>query len=538
MDFAGVILILGGLGLFLFGMRIMSSGLQLIAGNRLQGFLQKATANRFLAVIVGFIATIALNSSTASTVMTVSFINSGLMNLTQAIGVIMGANVGTTLSGHLVAIRIDAYAPIFIFIGVIMYVFFKNKKIKNIGYVILGFGVLFFGITTMGGPLRALSSLPEFQTFLVAFQNPFLAIIAGFGFTAAVQSSTAATGILIAMHVSGVPIPFETSAFIILGTNIGTSITTLIASIPANRESKRAAVFHITYDIIGSAVFGTLIFFVPSILGWFETTFTEPANQVAMFHTIYNTATLLLLLPFVGILGRMLEKIIPKEVVTIDPFYEQRLLYIDRNITRMPAAIIPNAREEILRMGKIASENLALSLEAFFEKDETKAERVLQDEKVINFLNKEIASQLVKVNSSRTSKAQAEDVSKMLGLLTDIERIGDHAENIAEYAITIKEDNLKFSNEAKTELKTLRDLTLELVFGSLRAYENKNASYYLELKIKEEKLDTLCKEYAANHIERLKDQTCNAECGVIFVDIITDLERSGDHANNIAKSIS
>ncbi|MCL2575857.1 MAG: Na/Pi cotransporter family protein [Defluviitaleaceae bacterium] len=537
MGIDSIVLIAGGLGLFLFGMRIMSSGLQTIAGDRLQSFLQKATSNRFLGVAVGIIATIALNSSTASTVMTVSFVNSGLMNLTQAIGIILGANVGTTLSAQLVAFRIDAYAPVFIFIGVIMYVFFKNKRIKDIGYVVLGFGILFFGITTMGGPLRALASLPGFSDILIAFENPFLALVAGFLFTAAVQSSTAATGVLVAMHVAGVPIPFETSAFIILGTNIGTSITTLIASIPANRESKRAAVFHITYDIIGSTVFGLLIFFVPSILGWFETTWADPARQVAMFHTLYNVATMTLLLGFVTPIAKLLEKIIPQKKNEDDETYERKLIYLDTKIAQPASVDVHNAHMELARLGKIANKNLARATKAFFEKDTEKAERVFEVEKIVNYLNQEIANKLVEINNKKLSSGDAEKVGKMFRISSDMERIGDHAENIAEYTIMIVDNGLKLSDAAKAELKELSDITLRLADEALEAFENQDNGKLEQVKTLEQEVDDLAKKFADNHIKRLTTNCCDPKCGVVFVDMLTDLERSGDHANNIAFSI-
>ncbi|MCL2376997.1 MAG: Na/Pi cotransporter family protein [Defluviitaleaceae bacterium] len=536
--FESIVLVAGGLGLFLFGMKMMSSGLQTIAGDRLQNILQKATSNRFLAVIVGIAATIALNSSTASTVMTVSFVNSGLMNLTQAIGIIMGANLGTTLSAQLVAFRIDAYAPIFIFVGIILHVFFKKKRVKDIGFVILGFGILFFGITTMGGPLRGLGNLPAFNEMLVAFQNPFLALLAGFAFTAAVQSSTAATGILVAMYISGVPIPFETGAFIILGTNIGTSITTLIASIPANRASKRAALFHITFDIIGSTVFGTLIFIFPGILGWFQAAWAEPARQIAMFHTLYNSATLLLLLPFASYLAKLMERVIPIVQAEItDATYEKKLLYLDTKLLKTPSIAVFNAHRELCRMGKIANDNLALSLESFFEKDTEKANKAFDNEAIVNYLYQEIASKLVWVNNMTLSNADAEKIGKMFRLLSDIERIGDHAENIAEYTIAAKENDLNFSDAAISELKILGETTVKLANEALYAFEHQDASKLAQVKALEEEVDRLTKEFAESHIDRLKTEDCDPKSGVVFTDMIIDLERCGDHANNIAFSI-
>ena len=529
-----VFLAVGGLGLLLFGMKMMSTGLEVVAGDRLQSILQKATSNRFLAVIVGIFATIAINSSTAVTIITVGFVNSGLMSLVQSIGVIMGVNVGTTFSAQLIAFRIDTVAPLFIFIGIVMYLFFKKRNIKNIGYVVLGFGILLFSIRVMSSPLREFAYEPAFQTMLVAFQNPFLALLAGFTFTAVIQSSSATMGLLVTMHLTGVPIPFETSAFIILGTNIGTSITTVIASIPASRDSKRAALFHICYDIIGSFVFGTLIFLFPGILQWFQNTWTETARQVAMFHTLYNVATLLLLLPFVSGIALLMQKIVPVKEKEKKQIHEKKLIYLDSKIPQTPTLSVVNAGLEVNRMGKIARENLALALDAFFEKDEEKAKKMLEDEKIVNFLQQNILHQLVEINNMPLSTVDAEKIATMFGLVSDIERIGDHAENIAEYTLDMIENKWEFSDTAIEELKILGDLTLELVTNALLTYESQVDSMLPEINRMEDKVDELSVKYAKNHVSRLKAKECNATSGVIFIDMLSDLERSADHGKNIA----
>ena len=534
-----IFIIAGGMALLLFSMKIMSTGLELAAGDSLQSILKRATSNRFFAVIVGIVATIALTSSTAVTIITVGFVNSGLMTLLQSIGVIMGANVGTTFSAQLIAFRIDAYAPLFIFAGAIMYLFFKNKSVKNIGYVILGFGILFFSISVMSSPLRELARNPEFNAMLVSFDNPFLALLVGFAFTAIVQSSSATMGLLVTLHLSGVPLSFETSAFIVLGTNIGTSITTVIASLPANRDSKRAALFHISYDIIGCLVFGTLIFFFPYILGWFEATWTEKARQVAMFHTLYNVATLLLLLPFVKWIAVLMQKIVPlKEEEKCGKIHERKLLYLDMEIRQMPAfAAITAARQEVCRMGKIANENLALSLDSFFEVSENKAKRAFDNEKVINYLYHQISAKIIEINNMPLSSSDAEKIGKMLKVLSDIERIGDHAENIAEYTLLIKDNNLRMSEAGIEELKLLGNLTHNQTVRAINAYEKEETAELSQIKSFEKEIDKLSVEFSANHINRLKDRLCDPKSGAIFIDMITDLERSADHAKNIAFAV-
>jgi phosphate:Na+ symporter len=543
--------IAGGMALLLFSMKIMSTGLELAAGDRLQVILKRATSNRFLAVFVGIVATIALTSSTAVTIITVGFVNSGLMSLTQSIGVIMGANVGTTFSAQLIAFRIDAYAPLFIFVGAIMYLFFKKKGVRNIGYVVLGFGILFFSISVMSAPLRELSQNPEFNTMLVHFENPLLALFVGFAFTAIVQSSSAATGLLVTMHLSGVPLSFETSAFIILGTNIGTCITTVLASIPASRDSKRAALFHVTYSVIGSIVFGLLIVAFPAILNWFETTWANyvyingemidmgKARQVAMFHTLFNVATLLLLLPFVTWIALLMQKIIPlKEYEKSGRIHERKLLYLDVDVRKVPAfAAVSAAHLEVCRMGKIANENLALSLDSFYENSQDKAKRTLDNEKVINFLYHQISAKMVEINNMALSSSDAEKVGKMFKVLSDIERVGDHAENIAEYTILVKEGNLKISDTGMEELRLLGDLTTKQTVRALNAYEKEKTRDLPQIKSFEKEIDRLSIKFAGNHIERLKEKKCDPKSGAIFIDMITDLERSADHAKNIAFSV-
>ena len=524
----------GGLGLLIFGMKIMSSGLETVAGDRLQSVLQKATSNRFLAVFVGIIATIVLNSSTSATIITVGFVNSGLMSLTSALGVILGSNVGTTFSSHIIAFRIDAIAPLFILIGVVMYLFFKNRSVKNIGYVILGFGILLMSIRIMGTPLRAFSQEPAFQQMLVAFENPFLAVLASFLFTAVVQSSSATTGVLVTMHLQGIPIPLETSAYIILGANIGTSITTIFASISASRDSERAAIFHKLFDLIGTPIFGTLIYFVPGILGWFENTWSDPAQQVAMFHTFYNIATLLVLLPFVNVGAKLMRKIIPVKPDELKKPHGKELLYLTTVGMKSPTLAVANAHLEICRMGDIARENLALALKAFFARDEHLAQKVRDTEKIINYLNHNISAKLVEINDMSLSTSDGEKVGKMLRTVSDIERIGDHAENIAEYTIALIEERIKFSDIATEELAKLSDLTEKVAENALDIYRKQAKSQLEPVKTLEAHINELAELLPANHIDRLKGKLCDPKSGVLFTDMVIDLERIADHAKNIA----
>ena len=532
-----VFLVAGGLGLFLFGMKMMSGGLEAIAGDRLHAILKKATSNRFLAVFVGIVATIAINSSTAVTIMTVGFVNSGLLNLIQSIGIIMGANVGTTFSAQLIAFKIDTIAPLFIFIGVIMYLFFKRKGVKNLGYVILGFGVLFFGVTVMGEPLKEFAQTPSFNQMLTTFSNPIMALLAGFLFTAIIQSSSATMGILVTMHLNGVPIPFETSAFIILGTNIGTSITTVIASIPASRESKRAALFHIMYDIIGSIVFGTLIFLFPAILNWFTSTWDHPARQVAMFHTLYNVATCILLIGFVKHIARLMEKIVPEEK-KVEGEEPKKLLYLDENITKAPATGIIQARKELARLGQMTSANFKLAIESFYERDEQKANQVLEKEEIINYIYRQITIWLVKIQDLNISMTDRKALSGMFKLVSDIERIGDHAKNIAGYTIIRERFNVKFSDGATRELKNMSNMVVRIIDLSVECVTHNDNTNQNIIDKMEKEVDKLAILNVENHIARLEAKICDPRSGVVYTDIITDLERSADHAMNITNQIN
>ena len=551
MTFANVIIMLSGVGMLLYGMKMMSGGLETIAGDSLKGILRKATSNRFLAVLVGIVSTIAINSSTATTIMAVGFVNSGLLTLTQSIGIIMGANVGTTFSAQMLAlvganIRLDTVAASFILVGAVMYVFFKNSKIKNIGYVVLGLGILFLGVTTMSDGVRPLRGSEGFREFLISFENPVLALLTGFIVTAILQSSTATTTMLVALLLeycpdTGMPIfdiPFRTTAFILLGVNIGTSLTTVIASIPASRESKRAALFHIMYDIIGSIAFGSLILVFPGILNLFTSSWAEPATQAAMFHTIYNVSTLLLLLPFIKYIATLMQKIIPIVVEKAGVMYEQKLMYLDNQTKTTPTLSVVNAHLEVCRMGKIANENLSLALEAFFEKSSDKAVKIFENEKIVDYLHQNISAKLADITNMPLSAGDAKKIGDMFVILADIEQIGDHAEDIAGYVLSVNENNLKFSDAAIEELKVMSKQTVTLMNMALDAYERNDKSQIQQIKELEEEIDNISSKFAKNHFKRLKAKECKPKSGVVFMDIINDLEKSADNAEKIALSMN
>jgi phosphate:Na+ symporter len=402
-----------------------------------------------------------------------------------------------------------------IFIGAVIFIFFKSSKYKNIGYVILGLGVLFFGITIMSDAMRPLRGSEAFQEFLAGFTNPVLALLAGFIITAIIQSSTATTAILVTMLAGsyndygvfeqGMPIPFVTVAFVLLGVNIGTSLTTVLASIPANRESKRAAVFHITYDIIGSLIFGSLILIFPGILNWFTSTWAgNPAQQAAMFHTIYNVSIMLILLPFVGKIAFLMKKIIPTADEKTSTTHEKKLIYLEPGMSPTPSMAVYNAHMEICRMGQIATENFNTATHSFFNKEENNLKSVTDNEKVIDFLNHKITANLAKINRMTLSPQEANKLSKMFLVLSDIERIGDHAVNIADYTKTMLEEKRNFSETALEELKKLTKSTSSLIARSIKAFDTQDPKSLNEIKSSEKRIDNRRNSLRVNQINRCK----------------------------------
>ena len=525
-------MIAGGLGMFLFGLKILSDGLEQVAGNRMRYILERATTNRFVGVTVGALLTAVIQSSTAATVMIVGFINAGLMNLTQAISLIMGSKIGTTLTAHIVAFRIDTFAPLFILIGFLAYVFSKRERYKNAGYILLCIGILFFGLAIMGGPLQQFSEEPGFQSILITFQNPILALLVGFVFTAIIQSSTAATAILVVMYIQGVNLPFATAAFIVLGINIGTTVTALIASLAARRESKRAALAYLIFITIGCVVFGGLIIIFPGILRWFQNTWHDGARQIAMFHTFFNIGATLLLLPFVNQLSKLLYIILPKQAD--ESMGDGDSSY--RNLEAVPETTFLQAREELVKMSKITLENLRLAIEAFYFADTEKAAVVLATESKIDRLEKKITSWLSQIQNM-TSPEEIETLRSMLYAVSDIERIGDHAENIAEYVSHKGIRRKDMHSEARDSLHELSDKVLEVMEKTVDLFDHFSLEAVEEIDQLEEMVDDLAKECIDKYIEGQESKVRDPRGGIVLTNIVSDLERCADHAVNVAKNM-
>ena len=533
LDFAqNIFLVVGGLGLFLYGMKILAGGLETIAGNRMRSILERATSNRLLGIAVGASATAVIQSSTALTVMVVGFINAGLMNLTQAISLIMGAGIGTTLTAHIISFRIDAFAPLFIFFGLLLYMFSRRKKIKDAGYISLCIGILFFGLSVMGGPLKEFAQEPGFQAMLTAFRNPALAVLTGFLFTAVIQSSTAATGILVTMYLSGIDLHFTTAAFIVLGINAGTTITALLASLAAGKESKRAALAYLFIKSVSCTFYGLLILTFPGILMWFENTWYDGARQIAMFHTAFNFGMVLLFVPFTNHVSALMYKIIPKRDDENEK--SKQLQYIKAEGTQSAEATLAQAHAELSRMGKMTLENLRLALDAFYNADADKAATVLETDDTIDFLDREITSWLAHIKNVEEWD-DMERLSALLYISSNLERIGDHAVNIAEYASLQGNRRRDMHSAPRNYLHVLSETVVEMVELALNVFDSHDSDVVGHIVKLEEQANLLSRQCIEKYIERQENEVRDPRGGIILTSIVGDLERCGDHVVNIVQ---
>ncbi len=535
MDLFGVFMFLGGLGLFLYGMKIMSDGLELAAGDRLRLVLEKTTKNRFAGIGVGTGVTALIQSSSATTVMLVGFVNAGLMTLSQATGVIMGANIGTTITGQMIAFKLDNYAPVVLFIGVVLYLFVKNRSVKRISLIIMGFGILFMGMGIMSKSIAPLKDSETFRAFLISFDNPLIAILVGTVFTAIMQSSSAAIGVMEAFAMQGL-LTLDTAVYIVLGMNIGTCITAVLASFAASRDSKRTALIHVLFNVMGVVIFGSAVALIPGIVTIVEN--WSPGDyprQIANFHTFFNIATTIILVPFAGTLVYIVKKLIPKQ--KSEERVERRLMYLDKHITITPAIAVTQAHREVCRMGRLAYDNYLNSIQAFFNQDLKLASEVLEVERTINFLNHEITGCLVRLRGLDLPDKDIENLSLMFSVVSDFERIGDHAENIAEYAQLLDSQHLDFSEVALSEIRTLADSSAQTVLLSLETYENREIHNISAIRELEDRTDELRDIAIEGHLQRLMTDACNPRTGVVFTDMVSDLERCADHATNIAYSL-
>lgn len=533
---------IGGLGLFLYGMHIMADGLQKSAGDRVRKLMGFLTKNRFIAVMVGAGITAVIQSSSATTVMVVGFVNAGMLSLTQAVGVIMGANIGTTITAWIVSLsewgsvfKPEFLAPLVVGIGAFLVLFASDEKKKKTGEIMTGFGILFIGLSFMSGAVTPYRDAPIFsQAFRVLGRNPFLAIITGAVVTAIIQSSSASVGILQTLAMNGV-VNWQSAVFIMLGQNIGTCITAVLSGAGAGKNAKRASTLHLLFNVIGSVWFGVimLLFFHmrKEMAGA-----AISSVQISAFHTIFNIANTVVMFPFAGGLVRLSEVMIPydqsegKEGNIVEKM--QRAL--DRRILNNPTLAIETAVGEVVRMGVLTRDNFKDAITAVRENDKKKISHVLQMEEDINEMEKLLTAFLVEVDNLSLTEAQHLMIKNLFYTVSDIERIGDHSENIAELADTKRKDKIQFSEKGDKDLDKMYDITLYTFEAALEARELGSAEAAKRAQRTEEKVDKLEKDLRDKHIQRLSKGKCAPESGVIFLDILNNLERIADHADNIA----
>lgn len=529
MKVTDVIQLLGGLGLFLFGMKLMGEGLELVAGSRLKSLLEKITSNPFLGVLVGVAVTGAVQSSSATTVMVVGFLNAGLLRLEQAAYVIMGANIGTTVTSFLIGLKISYLAPVAIFAGMIMVMMFKKKVVQHTGMVIVGFGLLFTGMDGMSAAMAGLRDVPEFRNLMVQFSNPVLGILAGAVLTAVIQSSSASVGIVQALAASGA-VSLGGVVFVLFGQNIGTCATAMLASIGTNRAGKRAAIIHLLFNVLGTLLFIPICLLLPYV-GFIEGLTSDPKMQISLAHIGFNIVTTALLLPFAGLLVRLSKRLVPGK----DAQYEEmRLHYLDERILNTPPIAVAQVIKEVERMAGIAQHNFTLAMQSFFHPNPEHVKEIEQNEKVLNFLNHNITSYLVKIHALDLLEADNRLVGSLFHVVNDLERIGDHAENILEYGEQLQGRSV-FSDSAVAEMRDMDQRVERIVEESItfflgRAGDKATAD---RIAAEEEAIDDLVVELRNHHVERLSRMECSPEIGMLFVDILTDLERVSDHATNI-----
>ncbi len=545
--------VIAGLGMFLYGMKLMGDGLQKVAGDKMRGILETLTKTRFSALIVGIIFTGVIQSSNAATVMVVSFVNAGLMNLSQAIGVIFGANIGTTVTGQLLSLDMSKYAPVILLVGVIMVMFMQHPMVKKFGEVIVGFGILFIGMGTMSSAVGIVKDAPLVTSTLGQLSNPFLCVFFGFAVTSILQSSSATVGILIALCGQGV-VDIHHVFFMILGCNIGACISAVLTSLSGNKMAKRAACLHLSFNVLGS-----VLMFIVLVLGsngvehllhiMTEHTCTQPdqmvngvnvflQREVANTHTMFKVVQVAVFFFLSPLLIKLSYILIPgedqeEEATSTAP----ELAYIGGHNVYNPTTAVPTGICEIVRMGNIAQENMEKAMDALLHKDENLIAEVYQTEITIDYLNTEITNYLVQINTLSLPVADRKMLGGLFHVVNDIERIGDHAENIADFAKTCIDQELTFSEEAVQELKDMLDDTCEILSLALNMFSHNSEEHLQEILDLENEIDDMERQLQNNHIVRLTSDKCQAHAGMIFTDVVSGLERIADHSTNIAFSI-
>ncbi len=538
-----VIPFIGGLAMFIYGMNIMADGLQHAAGSKMKKILEVLTQNKLMGIALGALVTAIIQSSSATTVMVVGFVNAGLMNLTQAISVIMGANIGTTITGWLVSagewakmFSPSTLAPIAVMVGVIITLVGKRQQSKDVAGIIIGFGILFIGMNTMSDAVYPLRESEVFKTAFISMgSNPFLGILVGAGVTAIIQSSSASQGILLSLASAGL-VPTNAAVFIIMGQNIGTCVTAILSSVGASKNAKCVGTMHLTFNIAGTIIFSILAMFLFARL---DPSYGEGIinmTQISFIHTVFNVGTTIILMPFSGYIIKFAMKVNGLKAVETKSD-EAELVHLDKRMMSTPSVAVEGAKLETIRMGRIARENLSLALSTLSDHDEEKMADVKQREFVIDKLCDNISKYLIDLCMLHLSDKDNEMVTSLLNTVSDMERVGDHAENIVELAEEMKQEGISFSDTALEELNEMSITTLGAYDNAVKALELDDITYAVKTSFLEDQVDAMEKKLRAGHIDRLSNAECSVNAGIHFIDLLGNLERVSDHAMNIAQVV-
>lgn len=538
MSFGTILTMAGGLGLFLFGMELMSDSIKKVAGARLRRILEIFTTNRFMGMIVGIIFTGIIQSSSACTVMVVSFVNSGLMNLYQAAGVILGANIGTTITSQLVSFNLSKIAPLILLVGVVVMMFTKKEKVRKVAEVVVGFGILFVGLSTMSQAMANMKNEPQVVNLLMSLKNPFLATLMGFALTAIIQSSSVTVSIVLLLANQDL-LPLPITLYIILGCNIGACATAMLASMTGKKDAKRAALIHLLFNIIGTVIIYIALFVAgDQIVELIKSISADNGRFVANAHTLIKIAQVIMLFPFTGWLVKMTYLIVPGEDQKVGYRESYQLKYIGDKVVFNPATAVVEVIKELERMASLAEENLNRAMNALITLDEEDIEEVYEVEKNINFLNHAITDYLVKINQTTLPIEDLNSLGALFHVVNDIERIGDHAENVADAARQRKEEGVSISKEAQKELGDMLEMVNKIIRYAVEMFAKSDESHMQEIVTLEDQVDEKERELQKKHVERLTKGECSPEAGMIFSDIVSGLERVADHATNIAFAIT
>ncbi len=543
MDIFSIFTLLGGLAFFLYGMSVLSSGLEKMAGGKLERALKKMTSNPFKGLLLGAGITIAIQSSSAMTVMLVGFVNSGIMQLRQTVGIIMGSNIGTTLTAWILSaaglegknfliklLKPSSFAPIIALIGIMLIMLSKSTRKKDVGHLLIGFSILMFGMTVMSDAMSPLADSPKFKELLVMFENPVLGVLVGAIFTGIIQSSAASVSILQALSMTGA-ISFGMAIPIIMGQNIGTCVTSMLSSIGVNKNAKRVAAVHVSFNIIGTIICLVVFYSLDAIISFSFTSLPINMVQVAFVHSIFNVTTTVLLFPFTKQLERL------SNIIVRDKENDEKTSFLDSRLLATPSVAIAECKDATIRMAELARESVKVSIQLFEQYDSKSVELIEANEKLIDNYEDSLGSYLVKLSSKELSEYNSKEISKILHVIGDLERISDHTLKIARVAQELYDKEISFSKKAIRELEVMTKAITEIISITIEALINNNIGLAKRVEPLEEVVDILKAELKKRHIKRLRKGTCTIELGFIFADLIANYERISDHCSNIAVCI-